>query len=389
MFRKQISLLLIMLFGAIQFSNAEIVNIGILYNKKVSSFVFSPQIGNYTIYTEKGVLTTIDNTEVLEISYRSGSIFIKSLDKDYGTFSKVHFIGNNWENTFKIKTTRPSGTIKNYDDNLIVKLQDYDDYFQLINNIDIDNYVAGVVESEVGKSPPPEYFKLQAIICRTYALKNIKRHEAEGFSLCDRVHCQAYNRKPRSSLIKKAAVETNSVVIVDSDINLITATFYSNCGGQTANSEEVWKQKLYYLRSIKDTFCLHENNAVWKKKIPKSKWENYLINKGLPKGSLKHECGVEYFQNCREQFYENQNVQIPLTTIRKDFHLKSAQFDVIPNGNYVLLKGKGYGHGVGLCQEGAMKMAKIGYSYIEILHFYYDDVHMINLESLAFFKADY
>ena len=55
----------------------------------------------------------------------------------------------------------------------------------------------------------------------------------------------------------------------------------------------------------------------------------------------------------------------------------------------MILKGKGFGHGVGLCQEGAMRMAKTGYSYIQILHFYYKDVHMINLESLAFFKADY
>ena len=51
--------------------------------------------------------------------------------------------------------------------------------------------------------------------------------------------------------------------------------------------------------------------------------------------------------------------------------------------------GKGFGHGVGLCQEGAMKMAKSGYTYGQILHFYYKNVHMINLESLSFFKADY
>jgi len=388
MLKKRLLPFLLLLIS-VQFCSAEILNIGVLYNKKVKSFIFSPQIGSYTVYTEKGVLATLDNNEILEISYLNKKIAIKSLDKDYGSFNKVHFIGNSFENTFKIKTLLPKGTIKNYEDNLIVKRHNYYDYLQLINNIDIDNYVAGVVESEVGKSPPPEYFKLQAIICRTYALKNIKRHEHEGFSLCDRVHCQAYNRKPKSVLIKASATETTGIVIVDSDINLITATFYSNCGGQTANSEEVWKQQLYYLRSIKDTFCLHENNAVWTKKISKTKWDNYLISKGMPKGSLQHECSSEYFQTCREQFYENQNVQIKLTTIRTDFHLKSAQFDVIEQGDYVILKGKGFGHGVGLCQEGAMKMAKSGYSYIQILHFYYEDVHMINLESLAFFKADY
>ncbi len=83
------------------------------------------------------------------------------------------------------------------------------------------------------------------------------------------------------------------------------------------------------------------------------------------------------------------NVKIPFTKIRSDFKLKSAQFDIIPENNFIHLEGKGFGHGVGLCQEGAMKMAKTGHSYIDILHFYYSNVHMINLESLDFFKTDY
>ena len=368
--------------------SAEIVNIGIYHNSKITSFVFHPEEGNYSVFTEQGKLLDIDKTELLELKYVNNQISIKSLDKDYGSFKKVRFIGTTWNNSFKIKRAG-SKRIKVFEDNLFVNLHSYYNYFQLINNIQIDNYIAGVVESEVGRSPPPEYFKLQSIICRTYALKNIERHQAEGFSLCDKVHCQAYNRKPKSVLIKEAAMETTGIVIVDSDIDLITATFYSNCGGETAKSEEVWKQKLYYLRTVKDTFCLKENNAVWQKKIPKTKWINYLISNDFPKKSLKYDCATEYFQNDREQYFEKQNTQIPFTKMRTDWKLKSAQFNVIPSGNFVILKGKGFGHGVGLCQEGAMKMAKTGHSYIDILHFYYKNVHMINLESLAFFKADF
>jgi stage II sporulation protein D len=385
---KALAILSVVLSTILQSVSAEIVNIGIYHTRKMTAFVFHPEEGNYSVFTEQGKLLDIDNSDLLEIRYVNNHISIKSLDKDYGSFKKVRFIGTSWKNSFKIKRNG-SKRIKIYEDNLFINLHNYYNYFQLINNIEIDNYVAGVVESEVGRRPPLEYFKLQSIICRTYALKNIERHKAEGFSLCDKVHCQAYNRKPKSILIKEAALKTNGIVIVDSDINLITATFYSNCGGETAKSEEVWKQKLYYLSTVKDTFCLHENNAVWEKKIPKTKWTNYLINHGFPKGSLKHDCATEYFQNCREQFFENQNVQIPFTKIRTDWKLKSAQFNVIPNGNFVTLKGKGFGHGVGLCQEGAMKMAKKGYSFIDILHFYYKNVHMINLESLAFFKAQY
>ncbi len=366
------------------------INIGIQYERKITSFIFSPLSGSYTIYTETGKLADIDNDEIIQLNYKNGKIELKSLDEDLGTFTKVRFIGTAWKNTFKIKSNHPAGKITEYEDNLLVSSHNYYNYLLLINNTDIDNYVAGVVESEVGKSPPEEYFKLQAIICRTYALKNIDRHQAEGFSLCDRVHCQAYNGKPKSERIHHAATSTHSIVIVDSDINLITATFYSNCGGQTANSEEVWRQSLYYLRSIKDTFCLHENNAVWTKKIPKTDWMNYLAGKhNYPKEEMTQECSLEYFQNCREQHFEKQNVKIPLVDIRNDWKLKSAQFDIIPNGNEIILQGKGFGHGVGLCQEGAMRMAKMGYSYIDILHFYYKDVHMINLESIDFFKQDF
>ncbi len=385
---KQIAILVSFIFLLGKFSYAEIVNIGIYNTNNINSLVFHPEEGSYSIFTEQGKLMDIDNTDLLEIKYHNHEISIKSFDKNYGTFKKIRLIGTTAKNSFKIKTPN-SKYIRVFEDNLFINGHPHNKYLQLINNINIDNYIAGVVEAEVGRNPPAEYFKLQAIICRTYALKYIKRHEAEGFSLCDKVHCQAYHGKPKSLLIKEAATETNGIVIVDSDINLITATFYSNCGGETANSEEVWRQELYYLRAIKDTFCLHENNAVWSKKIAAVTWENYLKKFKATDEALNHECGTEYFQNGREQYYLKDDVKIPFVDIRQDFDLKSAQFDVIPENSHVILKGKGFGHGVGLCQEGAMRMAKLGYDYTQILHFYYKNVHMVNLESLAFFKADF
>lgn len=381
---------LVFIYGCSFALKAEVLNIGVLANKKVTSFIFSPQVGSYNIYTENGKLAEISIEDIVQLSYSNNSIILKTLDKDLGSFKKVKFIGTSWRNSFKIKTNQPEGKITFYDDNLLVSINNYYNQLTLINNVDIDNYVGGVVESEVGRSPSAEYFKLQAIICRTYALKNIDRHQPEGFSLCDQVHCQAYNGQPKSIIIKEAAFATKNIVIVDSDINLITATFYSNCGGQTANSEDVWRQSVYYLRSVTDTFCRKENNAIWTKKIPKTDWINYLTDKhNHPKEELYQECGLDYFQCRREQHFENQNIKIPFVDLRKDWNLKSALFDVVATDNEIILQGKGYGHGVGLCQEGAMRMAKLGYSYAEILHFYYKDVHMIDLQALDFFKEDF
>ncbi|NCP45274.1 MAG: SpoIID/LytB domain-containing protein [Flavobacteriales bacterium] len=387
---KKLTLLLLLLFLFFKSTFAEMLNVGILDKQAITSFIFYPQEGKYIIYTESGKIEEIDNTEIIELSFWNNKITVKSLEKDYGSFLKIRIIGVATKNAFKLKTNKPLGKIIQYEDNLFIRVHPYNNYLQLINNIDIDNYVAGVVEAEVGKSHPEEYFKLQAIICRTYALKNIKKHENEGFSMCDKVHCQAYHGKPKSEIIHQAAELTSNIVIVDSEINLITATFFSNCGGQTANSQDVWHSNLYYLKSVKDTFCLHENNSIWSKRIPKGDWIQYLITQhNYPKENLNDICDIEYFQLNREQYFEKNNVQIPFVKIRSDWNLKSAQFDVSLDNNFVILSGKGFGHGVGLCQEGAMRMAKMGYSYADILHFYYEGVHMINLKSLNFFKTDF
>lgn len=389
MIRNFISISLTLLFLQ-QNLVAEILNIGILDKQPITSFIFYPQEGSYIIYSEKGKLDELSNTELIEFYFHNNKLVVRSQHKEYGSFSKIKIIGIASKNVFKIKSNKPERKMRKYEDNLFVNVHPYNNYLQLINNIDIDNYVAGVVEAEVGTSPPEEYFKLQAIICRTYALKNIKKHEKEGFSMCDKVHCQAYHGKPQSLVIHQAAELTTNIVIVDSEINLITATFFSNCGGQTANSEEVWHSNLYYLKSVEDTFCLNENNATWKKKITKEKWVNYLVTQyNYPKKNLNTACDLEYFQLDREQYFEKSNVQIPFVQLRTDWDLKSTQFDVSLENDSVVLSGKGFGHGVGLCQEGAMRMAILGYTFSDILHYYYEDVHMINLKSLDFFKTDF
>ena len=72
--------------------------------------------------------------------------------------------------------------------------------------------------------------------------------------------------------------------------------------------------------------------------------------------------------------------------MRTDLKLRSTQFEIDYQENEVVFTGKGFGHGVGLCQEGAMRMSKFGYSYKDIIHYYYTDVHLIQRRMLWFFK---
>jgi stage II sporulation protein D len=250
--------------------------------------------------------------------------------------------------------------------------------------VNIENYVGGVVEAEAGKDRPLEYYKVQSIISRTYALANFRRHATEGFQLCDQVHCQVYQGECRyEPLIPVGVMKTKGIVLVDSEISLITASFSSNCGGKTRNSEEVWSKPLSYLKSVSDTFCLNGDHATWKKSISRRDWENHKKHNTI-NASFKAGKGASMDDTFSEFLYWKQD----LNAIRTYFKLNSTRFVIEENANTVNFLGQGFGHGVGLCQEGAIRMAELGYSYKEILELYYTDVHLIQLSTLEFFKSD-
>jgi len=111
---------------------------------------------------------------------------------------------------------------------------------------------------------------------------------------------------------------------------------------------------------------------------------NYMVN-----DTSKMQLANTYNQpNGREIYFVDKDLKIPLKIIRNDFKLKSTYFSVQNAGENVILKGRGYGHGVGLCQEGAMRMADLNYTCTQILHFYYKDVDLIDLNALNYFKKE-
>lgn len=287
--------------------------------------------------------------------------------------------GTNYVNHFKILSNQSSF---HFDDDIELKF--HNNATQIINHVDLDHYVAGVVEGEAGYNLPLEYYKLQAILCRTYALKNINRHQQEGYNLCDKVHCQVYHKKCTKNEIVKATAATSGLIVIDNDLNLINTTFHSNCGGQTCNSEDVWISKVDYLRSVKDTFCTTQPHAYWKKTIPKEDFESILL-KNHQTDSLEVEAALFLCQDTA-RFPHKQLISTKLTELRSRLQLRSTFFSIEPDSNILVLHGKGFGHGVGLCQEGGIEMARRGYSYVDILKYYYQSVYIVNQRALLFFK---
>ncbi len=289
--------------------------------------------------------------------------------------------GNDYVNHFEVSF---AGKSIKYDDHLHIEINDND--IRLTNEVDLDRYVAGVVEGEAGYNLPIEYYKLQAILCRTYALKNINRHINDGFHLCDKVHCQVYHSKCQKNDIIKATAATSGLVVVDHDLELINTTFHSNCGGQTCNSEDVWLTPVSYLRSVKDSFCHFSPHSNWEKKLAKKEFIS-VFSKNRPIDSSEFQSLVTFCQDTAR--FPNKNLlSTQLTKLRSALNLKSTYFSVEQQGSDVILFGKGFGHGVGLCQEGGIEMAKQNYSYVDILKYYYTKVFIVNQRALLFFKEE-
>jgi stage II sporulation protein D len=372
-------------------SNAAIVSVRILTAKVITSFIFSPIEGNYTIYGDGVLLSNFDASGIFQMNIDGDSIQLKTFEKTIGKYSAIKMIASQNDCAFKIKSVQPESKVRTYEDNLTVSLTADRKQFLLINKVDIEKYIAGVVESESGKRSSLEYYKLQSILCRTYLLAHIARHLPEGFQVCDDVHCQAYLSRTIDIDIKKAVYDTRGLVVVDNDLNLITAAFFSNCGGETCNSQDVWAMSTTYLKSVKDTFCLNQPHAHWKREIPLEDWKSYLQlkHKYPVEDSLKLSDATSFAQaNGRAIYFTDKDLKIPLKIIRADFQLKSTYFSIDQVGNTIVFNGRGYGHGVGLCQEGAMRMADLNYSYKEILNFYYKDVHLVDLSALNYFRQE-
>ncbi|MFH2142402.1 MAG: SpoIID/LytB domain-containing protein [Bacteroidota bacterium] len=378
---------LITLFIASNLSGQKI-DVRIYTKYKINSIVFSPVEGKYDLMSDSVLIYQMKKHNVILLDVINDSINVRDLDGNIGRYKSLDIIGVGKNNYFRMKSINPDYKPRDYDDNLYVKV--VGGYLLLINNVDLEFYIAGVVESEGGIKSLPEYYKSQAIITRTYALENLLRHSEEKYNLCDDVHCQAYHGKSLNSLdIAEATFDTKGLVIVDTTLSLITATFHSNCGGQTCSSENVWLTQKSYLKSVRDSFCTESPNATWTTTIETEKWEQFLNAYGIKTNTGTYNLNnYSFSQPYRMTYYVFNNESIALKVIRQEWKLKSTYFNITQKGNQLIFTGKGYGHGVGLCQEGAMEMARKGYNYEEIINFYYKNIYIVSLRALSFFKVN-
>ncbi|MEO6304712.1 MAG: SpoIID/LytB domain-containing protein [Bacteroidia bacterium] len=393
--KKSLKIIITFLIGVSIFTSltsfyvpAENLQIRLFSHLKVNIILLNVATGNYKVLADGNLIAEAGVESQFKLFLKGDSIQLNHNDKNVGTFKYLKFVGGDADD-IKIKLLNPDRKPRVYQNNVSFSVSE--EHLRIINDVILDNYIAGVTEAEAGSRSNLEFYKVQAILARTFALAHINKHVAEGFSLCDQVHCQAYYGKPKDGTISIAIQETKGKVVVDENLNLIVAAFHSNSGGQTANSEDVWGSHTTYLRSIMDTFSIKMPNSKWERRMLTDDWLTYLKLKhnfptDQPEGK---EVALNFKQDQRKVYLECSNSRVPLKNIRQDLQLKSTFFSISEiNKDSVLFRGRGYGHGLGMCQEGAMRMSKVGYKYTDILNFYYKNIQLIDLHKLSFFKDE-
>lgn len=379
---------LVLLVSSSFFIPAETLQVRVFSHLKVNAVQVSVSKGVYRIVADAAIVAEDEGNTVFKIRQLGDSLELKQNETVLGLFRYIKFAGSS-TGELKIKLTHPERRPRIYQNNLSFGISE--GFVRVINEAVLDNYIAGVTEAEAGSRSTQEFYKVQAILARTFALAHINKHVAEGYSLCDQVHCQAYYGKPHDLSIFDAIDVTRGKVVVDDNLNLIIAAFHSNSGGQTANSEDVWGSRTPYLRSIPDSFSLKMPNARWERRMLADDWLSYLkLRHNYPVDVTEARgAALNFTQDSRKVYLEYGTVKVPLKNVRTDLQLKSTFFSIRPAGNdSVVFYGRGYGHGLGMCQEGAMAMCKRGYNYMDILNFYYKDIQLIDLTKLSFFKDE-
>jgi stage II sporulation protein D len=275
----------------------------------------------------------------------------------------------------------------------------------ITQEMSLEDYVLGVLRTEGSLEREPEALKALAIAIRTYAVRNRGRHAKDGYDFCSTTHCQRF-ASPESrgtsptaregsltdalpdgraaDAIVAAVKATEGQLLLDDHGQPADVYFGASCGGETANLGTLWGvNPPEYLRGVRDEYCLSGPHATWTDVIARADLLRAL------QSDVRTDVGARLDQitvNKRDETGRAEFITLEgehRKTVRGwDFKiivgrvlgwnvLKSSRFEIARTGSNFVFRGSGFGHGLGLCQEGAHVMAARGASYQRILEKYF------------------
>ena len=259
-----------------------------------------------------------------------------------------------------------------------VRIDKKNNSLTVINLAPVEEYLRGVVPEEMSPSFHEEALKAQAVAARSFSLKNRQRHQAEGFDLCATTHCQFFGGADSANAFTDEVIKATRGEILLMDGQIVDTNFHTDSGGMTESVSEVWGTYSPHLQAVEE---LEKNTYLWKKEFSA---DNFLKVIGGNIGKLKEinlsplEIGKSAPDRSTSgrvksaQFVGTKNnVKLTGNELRSKFSLPSTLFNIKISGNKIIFEGYGYGHGVGMSQNGANSYAKHGWNYKKILAHYY------------------
>lgn len=255
----------------------------------------------------------------------------------------------------------------------------------LVNSIPMENYITTLLAKEMNGTWPVEALKAQAVAARTYAYDRLKKHKTN--SVAQLYHLESSEKDQVSGTFfditdktLAAAKQTEGEILVGPSGRVAPAFFHSKCGGKTLRPDQVWGGVEEGYRSVNCTFCSKTGMKNWKHKYPNSKLTQ-MVDTVLKKyySDEVREGDIRLMPDSLENSELRMYVGDRLHIIKKSYLRNMAGRETLPSNNFIMtmhgkdiqVQGKGYGHGVGLCQLGALELAKRGYDYRQILSHYF------------------
>lgn len=366
----------VIMFSSLTLSGSAEISIRLYAASRPSAIIFTPVEGEYLLEIPGAEPQGIVPGEYLLI-YRIGERLAVKPENSFGVITDSITLRGQRGSLFSLFRPGDDEQRRVYDDNLTCRIDN--GMFLILNETAIERYLPGVVEAEGGNGIEREFFRAQAVIARTYAYRNIDKHDSDRYNLCDDVHCQAFYGRATNREIDIAVEDTRGMVLTMTDSMLIDAAFHSNCGGETISSGDAWLTPRSYLQSVIDPYCLSSPNALWNSHLELKRWIDFL-HREIPGIDTSDSAVFSFNQDKRVSYLPLPGgKRIDVTAIRNEFGLRSAFFSFSRNDDILEFQGRGYGHGVGLCQEGAIVMAARGFTFQQIVTFYYTGIIIIDV----------
>ncbi|MDC4227988.1 MAG: SpoIID/LytB domain-containing protein [Candidatus Manganitrophus sp.] len=259
----------------------------------------------------------------------------------------------------------------------------------VVNEVDIERYLQGVVPAEMPPDWEFEALKVQAVISRTYALYQRESRKGKEYDLVNTILGQVYKGESVEDSRTSLAIAQTRGQVLTYEGALALTFFHSTSAGPTEDASERWNIALPYLKGVSCPLDRDSPYHEWKRTITLDDLEAALGKLGHPVGAIATLTPLQWSRAGRlltvRILYSGGELIIKAEDLRKALGYKilpSTRFTIDSFGREIHIRGMGYGHGVGLCQWGAKVMAESGLNFEEILLYYYPGVALQSYEEI-------